>query len=69
MPNTNDEEEEQLLAVLELIDAHRNGEIDADQLEEAIWRVRNPPARVAPPWLWLVVAALLVGAGVLYAIA
>ena len=68
MPYSNDEEE-QLLEVLKLIEAHRNGELDADQLEEAIWRVRHGQPRIGPPWLWKAVAALLVAAAVLYAIA
>ena len=68
MPRPNDEEE-QLLEVLKLIDAHRNGEIDADQLEDAIWRVRHGHPRIGPPWLWMVIALLLIAAGVLYAIA
>jgi hypothetical protein len=67
MPKPIDEEA-QLLEVLKLIDAHRNGEIDADQLEEKIWRVRHGHPRIGPPWLWAVIAALLVAATALYAI-
>jgi hypothetical protein len=68
MPNQIDEEK-QLLEVLKLIDAHRNGEIDADELEEAIWRVRNGTHLLEAPWLWMVVAALLAAAILLYALA
>ena len=68
MPKPIDEEK-LLLEVLKLIDAHRNGEIDADELEEAIWRVRHGTHLMEAPWLWVEVAALLAAAVVLYAIA
>ena len=67
MPQPIDEEK-QLLEVLKLIDAHRNGEIDADELEEAIWRVRNGTHLIEAPWLWIVVAGLLAAAILLYAV-
>ena len=63
------DEEKQLLEVLKLIDAHRNGEIDADELEEAIRRVRNGTHLIEAPWLWMVVAGLLAASILLYAIA
>ena len=66
MPKPTDEEE-QLLEVLKLIDAHRNGEMDAEELEEAIWRVRNGTHLLEAPWLWMVVAGLLAAAILLYA--
>ena len=62
------EEEKKLLEVLKLIDAHRNGQLDADQLEEAIWRVRSTTRLVEAPWLWKSVAALLAAAILLYAL-
>lgn len=68
MPSPADEEQ-QLLEVLKLIDAHRNGEINAEELEEAIWRVRNGTHLIEAPWLWAVVAALLAAAILLYAVA
>ena len=68
MPKQTDEEQ-QLLEVLKLIDAHRNGEIDADELEEAIWRVRNGTHLLEAPWLWTAVAAVLAAAILFYAFA
>lgn len=67
MSNATDEEKK-LLEILKLIDAHRNGQLDANQLEEAIWRVRSTTRLVEAPWLWKGVATLLAAAIVLYAL-
>lgn len=56
-----------MLEVLKLIDAHRNGEIDAEELEEAIWRVRHGTHPLERPWLWIAAAALLAAAILFYA--
>ena len=62
-------EEKQLLETLKLIDAHRLGKMDADELEEAIWRVRHGDYPIGARRLWMTVAGLLAAAILLYAIA
>jgi hypothetical protein len=67
MPRNNHEHDE-LLAVLKLIDAHRHAEIDADQLERAIWRVRSRTSPIDGRWIWTAAAGLLAAATLFYVV-
>jgi hypothetical protein len=63
-----DHEEKQLLELLKLIDAHRRQRIDADQLDQAIRRIRSGIYPSDVPRICMTLAAVLAAATLLFAI-